>query len=237
MSIWCWRSHCRPDRTSEASTSATDFDYTAFLEASEGLTPILYKGFEPLPPFTYPLSIGTEVFMDNDHYKCLVDYYNDVYGPHFRSAHKSSNVGRPSKKSTVIDVIQKMPTIDILGQLFISKMSRHTITSAYVQVRSPGAKRSQVREPTLPSLVLFQAHSRIRRLQRSTLFRVRPMAQTIPARMAILQQLRSKSAHIPEIFCRFFQGVHRACTQTVRRCGSTDPGQQRLCNHGSSSKD
>ncbi|KAL1935796.1 hypothetical protein VTP01DRAFT_4936 [Rhizomucor pusillus] len=122
---------------------ATDFDYTAFLEASEGLTPILYKGFEPLPPFTYSLSIGTEVFMDDDHYKCLVDYYNDVYGPHFRSAYKSSNVGRPSKKSTVIDVIQKMPTIDILGQLFISKMSRHTVTSAYVQVRSPGAKRSQ----------------------------------------------------------------------------------------------
>ncbi|KAL1936650.1 hypothetical protein VTP01DRAFT_784 [Rhizomucor pusillus] len=69
-------------------------------------------GWEPLPPCSYSLKMGKLIYMANERYPFLVDYYNEVYK----------------------EQIQKMTTIEILGQTFISDASRHYRASPFVSV-------------------------------------------------------------------------------------------------------
>ncbi|KAL1931078.1 hypothetical protein VTP01DRAFT_10215 [Rhizomucor pusillus] len=109
-----------------AHSAPSIFDYAIFLEASEGYSTTSYNGSKPLPPSSYPLNIGPDVVMHKDHYACLLEYYNSVYGDCFRSVY-GDHRGR-SQKAFLCDSIQKLPAID-------SKMTRHTVTSYFAQVR------------------------------------------------------------------------------------------------------
>lgn len=71
--------------------------------------------------------------MEREHYTHLVGYYNEIYGYQYRSAY----VIRPDRgqKIVVSDIIQKVPSIHLLGQLFISRMIPHKVVSTNAEVR------------------------------------------------------------------------------------------------------
>ncbi|KAL1928572.1 hypothetical protein VTP01DRAFT_2928 [Rhizomucor pusillus] len=69
--------------------------------------------------------------MEREHYTHLVGYYNEIYGYQYRSAY----VIRPDRgqKIVVSDIIQKVPSIHLLGQLFISRMIPHKVLRLSIQ--------------------------------------------------------------------------------------------------------
>ncbi|KAL1925885.1 hypothetical protein VTP01DRAFT_7253 [Rhizomucor pusillus] len=73
--------------------------------------------------------IGKLIYMANKHYPFLVDYYSGVYKEQF-----VARANDTSSATTVTNRIQKMPTVEILGQTFISDASRHSRASPFVSV-------------------------------------------------------------------------------------------------------
>lgn len=102
------------------------FDYFAFLDISnmdktcDSTGRPHATGSEPLPPCSYPLKTGKLVYMDPDHFKHLVSYYQSTYQGNFTYFGASDD----HQGVIVNDRIKKIPTIELLVQTFISCIFR-----------------------------------------------------------------------------------------------------------------
>lgn len=54
-------------------------------------------GWEPLPPCSYSLKMGKLIYMANERYPFLVDYYNEVYKEQFVAREVIPQVQRRSQ--------------------------------------------------------------------------------------------------------------------------------------------
>ncbi|OAD65368.1 hypothetical protein PHYBLDRAFT_176278 [Phycomyces blakesleeanus NRRL 1555(-)] len=107
----------RCNATSTSTATSIQFDINAFLDSPE-INFDIVKGNEPLPPSALPLALKGEISMDESEYEHLLEYYRETYNDqtlvHYRHAGHSNNF--------VNNRIQKFESINLLGQIYKSKM-------------------------------------------------------------------------------------------------------------------
>ena len=105
------------------------FDPHSFFALSTNIQhAALVTGSEPLPPDTHPLNYGREIYMPEQLYSFLLQFYNLVYGQHFVHFTQAGD-----GQQFVSNRYWKMNTIKMMGQTYRSTESRSR-RGAHVQV-------------------------------------------------------------------------------------------------------
>ncbi|KAG2206921.1 hypothetical protein INT45_013403 [Circinella minor] len=107
----------------DPTINATKFDLNTFVNYAEKWNGRLeVSGWEQLPPSTYPLALKPMVSINGDHYNLLVAYYRHMYPDNIFKSYYYEDINARGEK--VGDMIHKMTSIKILGQLYRSDEAR-----------------------------------------------------------------------------------------------------------------
>ncbi|KAG2208191.1 hypothetical protein INT45_000721 [Circinella minor] len=106
----------------DPTINAAKFDLNTFVNYAEKWNNRLeVSGWEQLPPSTYPLDLKPIVPINDTYYDLLLKYYRHMY-PYIFKSYQIEDINAPGEM--VGDIIQKMPSIKILGQLYRSDEAR-----------------------------------------------------------------------------------------------------------------
>ncbi|KAG2215854.1 hypothetical protein INT45_013898 [Circinella minor] len=107
----------------DLTINAAEFDLNTFVNYAEKWNGRLdVSGWELLPPSTYPLDLKPIITIIDDHYDLLLEYYQYMYPYNIFKSYHIADIDAPGEM--VGDIIQKMPSIKILGQLYRSDEAR-----------------------------------------------------------------------------------------------------------------
>ena len=107
----------------DPTINAAEFDLNTFVNYAEKWNGRLeVSGWEQLPPSTYPLALKPMVPINGDHYNLLVAYYRHMYPDNIFKSYYYEDINAPGEM--VGDMIHKMTSIKILGQLYRSDEAR-----------------------------------------------------------------------------------------------------------------
>ncbi|KAG2215595.1 hypothetical protein INT45_013953 [Circinella minor] len=107
----------------DPTINAIEFDLNAFANYAEKWNGRLeVSGLEPLPPSTFPLDLKPYVPISNSYYDLLLAYYRHMYPYNIFKSYHIEDINAPGEM--VGDMIQKMISIKILGQLYRSEEAR-----------------------------------------------------------------------------------------------------------------
>ena len=107
----------------DPTINASQFDLNTFVNYAEKWNGNLeVSGWEPLPPSSYPLDIKQRIPISDNHYRLLLAYYRYMYPNNIFKSYHIEDIDAAGEM--VADLIQKMPSIKILGQLYRSDEAR-----------------------------------------------------------------------------------------------------------------
>ncbi|KAG2191502.1 hypothetical protein INT47_010971 [Mucor saturninus] len=89
------------------------FDLKVFLDSAQFST-VNIKGNEPLPSSAFPLSLGQYERMVEEEYEHLLEFYRDSYDDDSLRSYQQASFGNVF----VNNMIQKFPSINLLGQIY-----------------------------------------------------------------------------------------------------------------------